>query len=259
MPEIDFKAAGEASAADLIRKVLGHYAMDDVQGTAGIKRQVLVGHTGVSFLDVPHVWVEGEGWKYCDDKEHDAFEEIHWYSTDVKGKRMAAEESKKSKKNANAMLRALGLHDEKDLTKLRDQAVRVFRQFDDDNSGKLTASEIKEAFENLGMSISLKEVRAMIDMIDDNGDGMVDEEEFCTLVFKSIREWRDAEDDEEKLEEVDNDVKMLNKRRGKVVKSQEIEGADLAQEDSPSGASRMSGKEEGGGLSEEEDEALAVV
>ena len=91
MPEIDFKAAGEASAADLIRKVLGHYAMDAVQGTAGIKRQVLVGHTGVSFLgssrracllrltmdaDVPHVWVEGEGWKYCDDKEHDAFEEV---------------------------------------------------------------------------------------------------------------------------------------------------------------------------------------
>ena len=35
--------------------------------------------------------------------------------------------------------------------------------------------------------------------------------------------------------------------------------SSLAQEDSPSGASRMSGMEKGGGLSEEEDEALAVV
>ena len=63
-----------------------------------------------------------------------------------------------------------------------DQVDAVFDQIDVDNSGEIDADELKLALEKMGMKLTKGNVEAMIRVVDDNGDGVIDREEFHTLV-----------------------------------------------------------------------------
>jgi len=63
-----------------------------------------------------------------------------------------------------------------------DQVDDVFDGIDADGSGEIDADELKKALDHMGIKLTRKAVAAMISVVDENGDGVVDREEFHALV-----------------------------------------------------------------------------
>ena len=59
----------------------------------------------------------------------------------------------------------------------------IFQQFDTDNSGFVTAENIKLAMQKLGKQMSLTEVEQMIDQHDQTGDKKLSYQEFKNIFF----------------------------------------------------------------------------
>ncbi|RLO07932.1 hypothetical protein DYB28_003134 [Aphanomyces astaci] len=62
----------------------------------------------------------------------------------------------------------------------------IFEEIDDDDSGHVTASELKEALSNLGLPITDTQIKCLVDEYDVNGDGKIDYSEF-TSAFAAKR------------------------------------------------------------------------
>lgn len=71
---------------------------------------------------------------------------------------------------------------------------RVFQMFDRNGDGRITKRELSDSLQNLGIHIPEKDLMAMIEKIDANGDGCVDMDEFGAL-YQSIMEEKDEEED----------------------------------------------------------------
>ncbi|XP_068665347.1 calmodulin-like protein 3 [Aristolochia californica] len=71
---------------------------------------------------------------------------------------------------------------------------RVFQMFDRNGDGRITKKELSDSLENLGIYIPDKDLIAMIDKIDVNGDGCVDIDEFGAL-YQTIMNEKDEEED----------------------------------------------------------------
>ncbi|CAN6485431.1 unnamed protein product [Victoria cruziana] len=71
---------------------------------------------------------------------------------------------------------------------------RVFQMFDRNGDGRITKRELSDSLENLGIFIPEKDLVAMIDKIDVNGDGCVDIDEFGVL-YQTIMDEKDEEED----------------------------------------------------------------
>ena len=70
---------------------------------------------------------------------------------------------------------------------MRSKARKAFEQYDTDGSGSITWDEMKQVFEErLGRKLEVKEVKEMMKETDENDDGMVDYNEFLTLMCKSV-------------------------------------------------------------------------
>ena len=67
----------------------------------------------------------------------------------------------------------------------REEILKAFRLFDDDETGKITFKNLKRVAKELGEQISDAELQEMIDEADRDGDGEVDEEEFFRIMKKS--------------------------------------------------------------------------
>ena len=69
------------------------------------------------------------------------------------------------------------------LTDLTHEKVdHVFDQIDSDGSGEIDADELDEALERMGFKLTRMDIVTMIAVVDENSDGVVDREEFHTLV-----------------------------------------------------------------------------
>lgn len=77
---------------------------------------------------------------------------------------------------------AKGVHDTAITAMTPEQIDQVFDSMDVDKSGDIQAHELIEALEKLGMKVTEDVVESMIAVVDVNGDGSVDREEFHTLV-----------------------------------------------------------------------------
>lgn len=81
---------------------------------------------------------------------------------------------------------ATSMNDGNGLTTLTDltpeKVDHVFDQIDSDGSGEIDADELKEALEKMGIKLTRKNIVTMIAVVDENSDGVVDREEFHTLV-----------------------------------------------------------------------------
>jgi hypothetical protein len=60
----------------------------------------------------------------------------------------------------------------------------AFRQFDTDGSGALDEGELAAAYAAAGVSISEEKVRKCMKMLDSNGDGVIDLDEFKSIAVK---------------------------------------------------------------------------
>lgn len=66
----------------------------------------------------------------------------------------------------------------------RDEMMKAFAMFDEDQTGKITFRNLKKAAKDLGENISDEELHEMIQEADRDGDGEVNEEEFMRVMRK---------------------------------------------------------------------------
>lgn len=63
---------------------------------------------------------------------------------------------------------------------------RAFQAFDKDNDGKITVEEVYELLRNLGERCSLRDCHKMVRAVDANGDGVIDSDEFITMMTRTM-------------------------------------------------------------------------
>merc|ERR1719329_1715491 len=67
----------------------------------------------------------------------------------------------------------------------KDEILKAFRLFDDDETGKISFKNLKRVAKELGERITDEELQEMIDEADRDGDGEVNEEEFLRIMKKT--------------------------------------------------------------------------
>jgi len=71
---------------------------------------------------------------------------------------------------------------EKDST---EEMMRAFKLFDEENSGKITISNLKRVAKELGQSLTDEELQEMMDEADVDGDGQISPAEFMAVMKKA--------------------------------------------------------------------------
>ncbi|TPX44814.1 hypothetical protein SeMB42_g03515 [Synchytrium endobioticum] len=67
----------------------------------------------------------------------------------------------------------------------REEILKAFRLFDDDDTGKITFKNLKRVARELGENLTDEELQEMIDEADRDGDGEINEEEFLRIMKKT--------------------------------------------------------------------------
>ncbi|KAJ3292604.1 Centrin-1 [Borealophlyctis nickersoniae] len=67
----------------------------------------------------------------------------------------------------------------------RDEILKAFRLFDDDETGKISFKNLKRVAKELGENLTDEELQEMIDEADRDGDGEINEEEFLRIMKKT--------------------------------------------------------------------------
>merc|ERR1719266_1674707 len=67
----------------------------------------------------------------------------------------------------------------------REEILKAFRLFDDDESGFITLKNLRRVSKEIGESMIDEELQEMIDEADRDGDGQVSEEEFLRIMKKT--------------------------------------------------------------------------
>ena len=67
----------------------------------------------------------------------------------------------------------------------REEILKAFRLFDDDNTGKISLKNLKRVARELGETMADEELQEMIDEADRDGDGEISEEEFIRIMKKT--------------------------------------------------------------------------
>ncbi|PIN10394.1 Calmodulin and related proteins (EF-Hand superfamily) [Handroanthus impetiginosus] len=65
----------------------------------------------------------------------------------------------------------------------------AFQAFDKDNDGKITVEEVYELLTRLGEKCSMQDCRRMVRAVDANGDGVIDFNEFTSMMTRSMTIW----------------------------------------------------------------------
>jgi hypothetical protein len=86
-----------------------------------------------------------------------------------------------------AILRRLGT---KGTDELRKEIVYVFNMFDSDGSGEIGLAELLAAFRRMGVDLTLREAETLLAETDEDGNGIVDVEEFVQMVEKMLSKAR---------------------------------------------------------------------
>ena len=67
----------------------------------------------------------------------------------------------------------------------REEILKAFRLFDDDESGKISFRNLKRVAKELGENMTDEELAEMIEEADRDGDGEINEEEFLRIMKKT--------------------------------------------------------------------------
>ena len=66
----------------------------------------------------------------------------------------------------------------------REDINKVFRLFDDDNTGQVTLKNLRRVARELGETMTEEELQEMVDRTDSNGDGGVSPDDFFNIMTK---------------------------------------------------------------------------
>jgi len=67
----------------------------------------------------------------------------------------------------------------------REEIIKAFRLFDDDQTGKITFKNLKRVAKELGENMTDEELQEMVDEADRDADGEINEEEFLRIMKKT--------------------------------------------------------------------------
>ncbi len=67
----------------------------------------------------------------------------------------------------------------------REEMVKAFRLFDEDESGSISFKNLKRVAKELGENMGDEEIQEMIDEADRDGDGVINEDEFIRIMKKT--------------------------------------------------------------------------
>lgn len=67
----------------------------------------------------------------------------------------------------------------------REEILKAFRLFDDDETGKITFRNLKRVAKELGENMTDEELAEMIEEADRDGDGEINEDEFLRIMKKT--------------------------------------------------------------------------
>ncbi|KND04712.1 centrin-1 [Spizellomyces punctatus DAOM BR117] len=67
----------------------------------------------------------------------------------------------------------------------REEIIKAFRLFDDDETGKISFKNLKRVAKELGENLTDEELQEMIDEADRDGDGEINQEEFLRIMKKT--------------------------------------------------------------------------
>lgn len=67
----------------------------------------------------------------------------------------------------------------------KEEVLRAFKLFDDDNTGKITFKNLKRVAKELGENLTDEELQEMIEEADRDGDGEISQEEFLRVMKKT--------------------------------------------------------------------------
>ena len=73
----------------------------------------------------------------------------------------------------------------------REDIAKVFRLFDDDNTGTITLRNLRRVARELGETMTDEELQEMVDRADSNGDGAVTLDDFFNIMTKKTFAWKD--------------------------------------------------------------------
>ena len=72
----------------------------------------------------------------------------------------------------------------------REDISKVFRLFDDDNTGTITLRNLRRVARELGETMTDEELQEMVDRADSNGDGAVTLDDFFNIMTKKTFAWK---------------------------------------------------------------------
>jgi len=72
----------------------------------------------------------------------------------------------------------------------REDIAKVFRLFDDDNTGTITLRNLRRVARELGETMTDEELQEMVDRADSNGDGAVTLDDFFNIMTKKTFAWK---------------------------------------------------------------------
>ena len=67
----------------------------------------------------------------------------------------------------------------------REEILKAFRLFDDDETGKITLKNLKRVAKEIGENMTDDELMEMIEEADRDGDGEIDQDEFLRIMKKT--------------------------------------------------------------------------
>lgn len=67
----------------------------------------------------------------------------------------------------------------------KEEILKAFKLFDDDNTGKISFKNLKRVAKELGENLTDEELQEMIDEADRDGDGEINEAEFLRIMKKT--------------------------------------------------------------------------
>lgn len=71
----------------------------------------------------------------------------------------------------------------------KEEIMKAFRLFDDDETGKISFKNLKRVAKELGENLTDEELQEMIDEADRDGDGEINQEEFLRIMKKTSLYW----------------------------------------------------------------------
>ena len=71
----------------------------------------------------------------------------------------------------------------------REEMLKAFRLFDDDETGKISFRNLKRVAKELGENMTDDEIQEMIEEADRDGDGEISEDEFMRIMRKTNLFW----------------------------------------------------------------------